>query len=109
MQSQKDLEKMKDQKNLKAIKQEWIENLSEEEIENYDSNLIDVYYHNVEKEAVRTLVLNEGKRLDGRKTTEIRPIWCEVDYLSSPHGSAVFTRGETQSLTTNFRYFTRCK
>ena len=87
-------------KKFKAIKQEWIENLSEEEIENYDSNLIDVYYHNVEKEAVRTLVLNEGKRLDGRKTTEIRPIWCEVDYLSSPHGSAVFTRGETQSLTT---------
>jgi len=85
---------------FKAIKEEWISNLSEEEIENYDSNLIGVYYHNVEKEAVRTLVLNEGKRLDGRKTTEIRPIWCEVDYLSSPHGSAVFTRGETQSLTT---------
>ena len=85
---------------FKAVKEEWIANLSEEEIENYDSNLIDVYYHNVEKEAVRTLVLNEGKRLDGRKTSEIRPIWCEVDYLSSPHGSAVFTRGETQSLTT---------
>tara|TARA_Y100001954_G_scaffold61153_1_gene66568 strand:- start:9602 stop:11731 length:2130 start_codon:yes stop_codon:yes gene_type:complete len=85
---------------FKAIKEEWIANLSEEEIENYDSNLIGVYYHNVEKEAVRTLVLNEGKRLDGRKTNEIRPIWCEVDYLSSPHGSAVFTRGETQSLTT---------
>ena len=85
---------------FKTIKEEWIANLSEEEIENYDSNLIGVYYHNVEKEAVRTLVLNEGKRLDGRKTNEIRPIWCEVDYLSSPHGSAVFTRGETQSLTT---------
>ncbi|MAO71260.1 MAG: polyribonucleotide nucleotidyltransferase [Flavobacteriales bacterium] len=85
---------------FKAVKEEWIANLSEEEIENYDSNLINVYYHNVEKEAVRSLVLNEGKRLDGRKTTEIRPIWCEVDYLSSPHGSAVFTRGETQSLTT---------
>jgi polyribonucleotide nucleotidyltransferase len=54
----------------------------------------------VEKEAVRNLVLAEGKRLDGRKTTEIRPIWCEVDYLESPHGSAIFTRGETQSLTT---------
>ena len=85
---------------FKAVKEEWTANLSEEEKENYDSNLISVYYHNVEKEAVRTLVLNEGKRLDGRKTTEIRPIWCEVDYLSSPHGSAVFTRGETQSLTT---------
>ena len=62
--------------------------------------LIGVYYHDVEKEAVRNLVLNEGIRLDGRKTDEIRPIWCEIDYLSSPHGSAVFTRGETQSLTT---------
>ena len=85
---------------FKAIKEEWIAKLSEEEIGNYDNHLIGVYYHNVEKEAVRTLVLNEGKRLDGRKTNEIRPIWCEVDYLSSPHGSAVFTRGETQSLTT---------
>ncbi len=85
---------------FKAVKEEWINSLTEEEIEHYDSNLIEVYYHDVEKEAVRNLVLNEGKRLDGRKTTEIRPIWCEVDYLSSPHGSAVFTRGETQSLTT---------
>ena len=65
-----------------------------------NAKLIDVYYHDVEKEAVRNLVLAEGKRLDGRATTEIRPIWCEVDYLYSPHGSAVFTRGETQSLTT---------
>ena len=85
---------------FKAVKQEWIDSLTEEENDNYDSNLIGVYYHDVEKEAVRALVLNEGKRLDGRKTTEIRPIWCEVDYLPSPHGSAVFTRGETQSLTT---------
>ena len=85
---------------FKDIKTKWISKLSEEEIENYDTNLIDIYYHDVEKEAVRTLVLDEGKRLDGRKTTDIRPIWCEVDYLESPHGSAVFTRGETQSLTT---------
>ena len=85
---------------FKSIKEKWISNLSEEEVEKYDPNLIGVYYHDVEKEAVRTLVLNEGKRLDGRKTTEIRPIWCEIDYLSSPHGSAIFTRGETQSLTT---------
>ncbi|MBT5859480.1 MAG: polyribonucleotide nucleotidyltransferase, partial [Flavobacteriales bacterium] len=85
---------------FKDVKQEWIDSLTEEENDNYDSNLIGVYYHDVEKEAVRALVLNEGKRLDGRKTTEIRPIWCEVDYLPSPHGSAVFTRGETQSLTT---------
>ena len=82
------------------IKQDWIDDLNEEELEKYDDNLIGVYYHDVEKEAIRTLVLNESKRLDGRKTDEIRPIWCEIDYLPSPHGSAVFTRGETQSLTT---------
>ena len=85
---------------FKAVKTDWIDSLTEEEVEKYDSKLIGIYYHDVEKEAVRTLVLNEKKRLDGRETTEIRPIWCEVDYLPSPHGSAVFTRGETQSLTT---------
>ncbi|MGC9374741.1 MAG: polyribonucleotide nucleotidyltransferase [Bacteroidales bacterium] len=58
------------------------------------------YFHEVQKEAVRNLILDEGIRLDGRKTNEIRPIWCEVDYLPAAHGSAVFTRGETQSLTT---------
>ncbi len=58
------------------------------------------YYHDIQKKASRDLVLNEGVRLDGRKTTEIRPIWSEVDCLPSPHGSAIFTRGETQSLTT---------
>jgi polyribonucleotide nucleotidyltransferase len=61
--------------------------------------LIDRYFHDVEKEAVRNLILNEGLRVDGRKTTDIRPIWCDVDYLPAAHGSAVFTRGETQSLT----------
>ena len=92
----------KDERSTKfhQVKQDWIDSLSEEETEKYDSNLIGTYYHDVEKEAVRTLVLNESKRLDGRKTDEIRPIWCEIDYLPSPHGSAVFTRGETQSLTT---------
>ncbi|HJM16362.1 MAG TPA: polyribonucleotide nucleotidyltransferase [Flavobacteriales bacterium] len=85
---------------FKQVKQDWIDSLTEEEVEKYDSKLIGVYYHDVEKEAIRSLVLSEGKRLDGRETTEIRPIWCEIDYLSSPHGSAVFTRGETQSLTT---------
>ena len=85
---------------FKAVKTDWIATLSEEEVEKYNSKLIGVYYHDVEKEAVRNLVLTERKRLDGRETTEIRPIWCEVDYLYSPHGSAVFTRGETQSLTT---------
>ncbi|MBC8265792.1 MAG: polyribonucleotide nucleotidyltransferase [Flavobacteriales bacterium] len=92
----------KDERSIKfkAIKEEFIASLSEDEIETFDANLIGVYYHDVEKEAVRNLVLNEGLRLDGRKTTDIRPIWCEIDYLPSPHGSAVFTRGETQSLTT---------
>ena len=85
---------------FKSVKTDWIATLSEEEVEKYDSKLIGVYYHDVEKEAVRDLVLTERKRLDGRETAQIRPIWCEVDYLASPHGSAVFTRGETQSLTT---------
>ena len=58
-----------------------------------------VYYHDVEKEAMRQMILNEGVRLDGRDTKTIRPIWCEVDYLPGAHGSAIFTRGETQSLT----------
>ncbi len=62
--------------------------------------MINRYYHDVEKEAMRRAILDEGKRLDGRKTTEIRPIWIETNYLPGPHGSAVFTRGETQSLTT---------
>jgi polyribonucleotide nucleotidyltransferase len=57
------------------------------------------YFFDVESEAMRACILNEGVRLDGRKTTDIRPIWCEVDYLPSTHGSAIFTRGETQSLT----------
>ena len=62
--------------------------------------MIDRYYHDVEKEAMRRVVLDEHKRLDGRKTTEIRPIWCEAGPLPGPHGSAIFTRGETQSLST---------
>ncbi len=60
--------------------------------------LVNNYFHEVEKEAVRNLILNESLRIDGRKTNEIRPIWCEVDYLPAAHGSALFTRGETQSL-----------
>ena len=94
------LEKNERSSRFKEIKTNWISKLSEEEIEKYDSKLVGVYYHDVEKEAIRNLVLSEGKRLDGRATNEIRPIWCEIDYLHSPHGSAVFTRGETQSLTT---------
>lgn len=61
---------------------------------------ISSYYGKVEKNAVRNLTLDEGLRLDGRKTNEIRPIWCEIDYLPSTHGSAIFTRGETQVLST---------
>ena len=72
---------------------------SEEELEDYGA-MVSKYYSKAEKEAVRDLTLNEGLRLDGRKTTEIRPIWCEVNYLPSTHGSAVFTRGETQALAT---------
>lgn len=74
-------------------------NLTEDELAEKDA-LIDRYYHDVERDAVRRCVLDEGKRLDGRKTTDIRPIWCEVDYLPGPHGSSLFTRGETQALCT---------
>ena len=65
-----------------------------------DKGLVKRYYHDIQKKAARDLVLNQAVRLDGRKTDQIRDIWCEVDYLPMPHGSAVFTRGETQSLTT---------
>jgi polyribonucleotide nucleotidyltransferase len=65
-----------------------------------DKSLVKHYYHDIQKKASRDLVLNKNVRLDGRKTNEIRQIWSEVNYLPSPHGSAVFTRGETQSLTT---------
>ena len=73
--------------------------LTPEELEE-KNGLIDRYYHDVEKDAMRRCILDEGIRLDGRKTTDIRPIWCEVDPLPGPHGSAIFTRGETQSLST---------
>jgi polyribonucleotide nucleotidyltransferase len=84
------------------IKEEFLERLIEETGEEGEVNemLVGKYYHDVEKEAVRRLILDESIRLDGRKTDEIRPIWCEVDYLPAAHGSAVFTRGETQSITT---------
>lgn len=81
------------------IKDEVLALFTEEELEEKGS-LIKSYYYKVEKEAVRELTLAEGLRLDGRKTTDIRPIWCEVDYLPSVHGSSIFTRGETQALAT---------
>ena len=81
-----------------AILDEYLVGLPEESTINKD--LVKRYYKAIQKKAARDLVLNEGLRLDGRKTKEIRDIWCEADYLPAPHGSAVFTRGETQSLTT---------
>lgn len=86
---------------FEGVKEEYVAslNLTDEELE-AKIGMIDRYYQAVEKEAMRRSVLDEGKRLDGRKTTDIRPIWCEVGYLPGPHGSAIFTRGETQSLTT---------
>ncbi len=85
--------------NFEAIVNEYIAGVAPEEVD-AKKPLIAKYYHEVEKEAMRRSILDEGKRLDGRKTTEIRPIWSEVDYLPGTHGSAIFTRGETQSLTT---------
>ena len=87
------------QESFEKICEEYLESLPEEERDEKTA-MVKRYYHDVEKEAMRRCVLDEGIRLDGRKTTEIRPIWCEVDYLPGPHGSAVFTRGETQSLAT---------
>lgn len=81
------------------LKEEVFETFSEEEQDEL-GGLIHKYFASAQKEAVRNLTLDEGLRLDGRKTTEIRPIWCEVDYLPSTHGSSIFTRGETQALAT---------
>jgi polyribonucleotide nucleotidyltransferase len=83
---------------FKAIEAEYFDSLPEDSI--VHKGLAKIYFHDIEKEAVRQMVITERFRLDGRKLDEIRQITCEVDYLPSPHGSAVFTRGETQSLTT---------
>ncbi len=83
---------------FKEVRDTYIETLGE--IDDVTKFLAKKYYHDVEYDAIRNLVLDEGKRLDGRTTTQIRPIWSEVSYLPSAHGSAIFTRGETQSLTT---------
>lgn len=82
-----------------AIVEEYKAQFTEEELTDEKVEMIDRYYHDVEKVAMRRAILDEGKRLDGRKTTEIRPIWIETDCLPGPHGSAIFTRGETQSLS----------
>lgn len=84
---------------FEALVEEYKAQFTEEELEAKKA-MIARYYHDVEKEAMRRAILDEGKRLDGRKTTEIRPIWIETNCLPMPHGSAIFTRGETQSLTT---------
>ncbi|MEX0360510.1 MAG: polyribonucleotide nucleotidyltransferase, partial [Allomuricauda sp.] len=84
---------------FQAIKEEVEATFSEEELEEI-GGLVSKYFYKAEKEAVRNLTLDEGLRLDGRKTDEIRPIWCEIDYLPSVHGSSIFTRGETQALAT---------
>jgi polyribonucleotide nucleotidyltransferase len=91
-------DKHKRAKMFKTIIEEFIPTLTEEE--QAKKYLVGFYYHKVEKEAMRDVVLIDRARLDGRKLDEIRPIWSEVDYLPSTHGSAIFTRGETQSLTT---------
>ena len=82
-----------------AVVDEFLEKYTEEELEEKEV-LAKIYFHDVQKEAVRQLILNENIRLDGRNNQQIRPICCEVDYLPAAHGSSIFTRGETQSLTT---------
>lgn len=84
---------------FKAIKEDFLAGMSDEDKAAKQYMLRD-YFKATQKKAIRDLLLNEGIRLDGRGTKDIRPIWCEVDYLPGPHGSSVFTRGETQSLTT---------
>ena len=84
---------------LDNVRAEYLATLSEED-QVAKKALVGRYYHDVEKEAMRRMILDEGVRLDGRTTEQIRPIWCEVGYLPGPHGSSIFTRGETQSLST---------
>ena len=84
---------------FRALRDEYLATLSDED-QDEKKDLVGKYFHDVEKAAMRKMILTTGQRLDGRKTDEVRPIWCEVDYLPGTHGSAVFTRGETQSLTT---------
>jgi polyribonucleotide nucleotidyltransferase len=84
---------------FRDIYQEYVDSLDEETLE-AESPFIQVYFNKAKKEAVRRVMLDDRKRLDGRAFNEIRPIWSEVDYLPAAHGSALFTRGETQSLTT---------
>jgi len=84
---------------FKAVREEFAATLSEEDLA-AKKGFFSTYFGDVEYDAMRNMILDHGQRLDGRETTEIRPIWSEVDYLPRTHGSAIFTRGETQSLTT---------
>ena len=97
--AKKGLSKGERSEQFSVVKENYISELSAETVEE-KGDLISRYVKESQKKAVRDLVLNEGIRLDGRKTTDIRPIWCEVDYLPSTHGSSIFTRGETQALAT---------
>ena len=83
---------------FKEVREEYLSSVKEDE--EFDEFLFGKYFHDIEKEAIRNSVLDKKIRLDGRKLNEIRPIWSEIDYLPNAHGSSVFTRGETQSLTT---------
>ena len=83
---------------FKEVREEYLSSIKEDE--EFDEFLFGKYFHDIEKEAIRNSVLDKKIRLDGRKLNEIRPIWSEIDYLPNAHGSSVFTRGETQSLTT---------
>ncbi len=85
---------------LKEVKKAFLESIPEEEVETFDYKAFDEIYGNLEWTTIRNVVLKERVRLDGRQLDEIRPLAMEIDYLPSPHGSALFTRGETQSLTT---------
>ena len=96
------LDKVARKEGFKAVIEELMAKLAEEKDEEFmaeHGDAIKGYYDKYKKEVIREMVLAEGRRLDGRKFDEIRNIWCEVDYLPSAHGSAIFTRGETQSLT----------
>ena len=97
--AKKGLSKAERSEQFSEVKEASKTSFSEEDLEE-KGELISRYNNSAQKKAVRDLVLEEGIRLDGRKTTDIRPIWCEVDYLPSTHGSALFTRGETQALAT---------
>ncbi|MTI31561.1 polyribonucleotide nucleotidyltransferase [Xanthovirga aplysinae] len=94
---QQNADKKKRGEAFEAVKQEYIDSLPEDH--EVDLALVSTYFKDIKKEACRNLVLNERKRLDGRHLTEVRPIWSETNYLPTAHGSAIFTRGETQSLT----------